>query len=77
MFNDFNNHQGKSLLESALAILRIHHPNLNISVKYIETSDRPTVPGTLDTHDQLLRAISNGTSVDVATINQNMAWRVC
>jgi multiple sugar transport system substrate-binding protein len=70
LFNDFNNHQGESLLDSALNILRSNHPNLNISVKFVETSDRPIIPGTLGTHDQLLRAISNGTSIDIATLDQ-------
>lgn len=70
IFNDFNNHQGKSLLYSALDVLRSDHPNLNISVRFVETSDRPLTPGTLGTHDQVLRAISNGTSVDIATIDQ-------
>ena len=38
-YNDFNNHQGKSLLDSAINKLRSIHPNLNINVKYVETSD--------------------------------------
>ncbi|NAL78320.1 extracellular solute-binding protein [Nitrososphaera sp. AFS] len=67
-FNDFNNHKGKSLLDSAIDKLRSNHPNLNINVKYVETSDR--IPGTHGTHDQLLKAIANGTSIDVVTIDQ-------
>src|SRR5690242_9157516 len=67
-FNDFNNHKGKSLLNSAIDKLRSNHPNLNINVKYVETSDR--IPGTHGTHDQLLKAIANGTSIDVVTIDQ-------
>jgi len=70
LFNDFNNHQGKSLLDSALNILRSNHPNLIITIKFVETSDRPLNPGSLGTHDQLLRAISNGTSIDIATLDQ-------
>src|SRR6058998_1876157 len=67
-FNDFNNHQGKSLLDSTIDKLRSIHPNLNINVKYVETSDRN--PGTRGTHDQMLRAIANGTSIDVITLDQ-------
>src|SRR5689334_22293276 len=67
-YNDFNNHKGKSLLDSAINKLRSVHPNLNINVKYVETSDRN--PGTGGTHDQLLKAIANGTSIDVITLDQ-------
>jgi multiple sugar transport system substrate-binding protein len=70
IFNDFNNHQGKFLLDSAIDKLRSNHPNININVKYVETSDRPVQPATLGTHDQLLKAITNGTSIDIATIDQ-------
>ena len=68
VFNDFNNHQGKLLLDSAIDKLRSNHPNLNINVKYVETSDRPVHPATLGTHDELLKAITNRTSTDIATI---------
>ena len=67
-FNDFNNHQGKSLLDSAIDKLRSIHPNLNINVKYVEISDRN--PGIHGTHDQILKAIANGTSIDVVTLDQ-------
>jgi multiple sugar transport system substrate-binding protein len=67
-YNDFNNHKGKSLLDSAINKLRSIHPNLNINVKYVETSDRN--PGTRGTHDQMLKAIANGTSIDVITLDQ-------
>ena len=67
-YNDFNNHKGKSLLDSAIDKLRSIHPNLNINVKYVETSDR--IPGTHGTHDQILKAIANGTSIDVITLDQ-------
>jgi multiple sugar transport system substrate-binding protein len=67
-YNDFNNHQGKSLLDNAIDKLRSLHPNLRINVKYVETSDRN--PGSRGTHDQLLNAISNGTSIDVVTLDQ-------
>lgn len=67
-YNDFNNHQGKSLFNSAIDKLRSLHPDLRINVKYVETSDRN--PGSRGTHDQLLNAISNGTSIDVATLDQ-------
>ena len=70
IFNDFNNHQGKFLLDSAIDKLRSNHPNLNINVKYVETSDRPVQPATLGTHEELLKAITNGTSIDIATIDQ-------
>jgi multiple sugar transport system substrate-binding protein len=68
IYNDFNNHQGKSLFNSAIEKLRSFHPDLNINVKYVETSDRN--PGSRGTHDQLLNAISNGTSIDVITLDQ-------
>ncbi len=67
-YNDFNNHKGKSLLDSAINKLRSIHPNLNINVKYVETSDRN--PGASGTHDQMLKAIANGTSIDVITLDQ-------
>jgi multiple sugar transport system substrate-binding protein len=67
-YNDFNNHQGKSLFDNAINKLRSAHPNLSINVKYVETSDRN--PGSRGTHDQLLNAMSNGTSIDVETLDQ-------
>jgi len=67
-YNDFNNHQGKSLLDNAINKLRFVHPDLRINVKYVETSDRK--PGALGTHDQLLKAIANGTSIDLITLDQ-------
>jgi len=67
-YNDFNNHQGKSLFDNAINKLRSAHPNLRINVKYVETSDRN--PGSRGTHDQLLNAMSNGTSIDVVTLDQ-------
>jgi hypothetical protein len=39
-YNDFNNHQGKSLFKGAIDKLRSHHPDLVINVKYVETTDR-------------------------------------
>jgi multiple sugar transport system substrate-binding protein len=63
IFNDFNNHQGKYLLDSAIKKLRSDHPSFNINVNYIETA-YPIA------RNQMFNAISNGTSVDVISLDQ-------
>src|ERR687887_601774 len=63
-FNLFNPPPGgKPLLDNALNILRSNHPNLNINVRYIETDYNYT-------RDQMLKAITNGTPVDIITLDQ-------
>jgi len=63
LFNDFNNHQGKILADNAFNKLRTEHPGVNINIKYLETT-YPTA------RNQMLKAITNGTSVDVISIDQ-------
>jgi multiple sugar transport system substrate-binding protein len=56
---------GKSLVDSAADKLRSNHPDLDINVKYIETG--------LDNNNtryQMLNALTNGTSVDIVTLDQ-------
>jgi multiple sugar transport system substrate-binding protein len=56
---------GKSLVDSAADKLRSNHPDLDINVKYIETG--------LDNNNtryQMLNALTNGTSVDIITLDQ-------
>src|ERR687885_728658 len=70
-FNLFNPPKGgKPLLDNALNKLRSNHPNLNINVRYIEIDYtlHQTMPNF--TRDQMLKALSNGTSVDVVTLDQ-------
>src|SRR5918912_98338 len=71
LFNLFNPPKGgKPLLDNALNKLRSNHPNLNINVRYIKidyTLHR-TMPNY--TRDQMLKALSNGTSVDVVALDQ-------
>jgi multiple sugar transport system substrate-binding protein len=66
IFNQFGNEDtGKSLVDSAADKLRSNHPDLDINVKYIETG--------LDnnnTRHQMLNAVTNGTSVDIISLDQ-------
>jgi multiple sugar transport system substrate-binding protein len=63
-FNLFNPPKGgKPLLDNALNKLRTNHPNLNINVRYIETDYNIT-------RDQMLKTITNGTSVDIIALDQ-------
>src|SRR5919197_2433943 len=55
--------RGKPLLDNALNKLRSNHPNLNINVRYIETDYNYT-------RDQMLKALTNGTSVDIVALDQ-------
>ena len=71
LFNLFNPPKGgKPLLDNALNKLRSNHPNLNINVRYIEIDYtlHQTMPNF--TRDQMLKALSNGTSVDVVALDQ-------
>jgi hypothetical protein len=76
IFNNFNNPQGSSLLENAIAMMRSNYPNLNINVRYIETSDHPLIPNTPGTYNEILNSISNRPSADIVT-PANLARRVC
>jgi multiple sugar transport system substrate-binding protein len=66
IFNQFGNEgMGKSLVDSAADKLRSNHPDLDINIKYIETG--------LDNNNtryQMLNALTNGTSVDIITLDQ-------
>src|ERR671927_820386 len=71
LFSLFNPPKGgKPLLDNALNKLRSNHPNLNINVRYIEIDYtlHQTMPNF--TRDQMLKALSNGTSVDVVALDQ-------
>src|ERR687888_1588079 len=64
LFNLFNPPKGgKPLLDNALNKLRSNHPNLNINVRYIETDYN-------NTRNQMLKAITNGTSIDIVSVDQ-------
>ena len=56
---------GKILVDSAADKLRSNHPDLGINIKYIETGKDNN-----KTRYQMLNAISNGTSVDIVTLDQ-------
>ena len=58
------NEMGKSLVDSAADKLRSNHPDLVINIKYIE------LPVYNNTRYQILNAITNGTSVDIVTLDQ-------
>jgi multiple sugar transport system substrate-binding protein len=63
--NEFTKkNMGKSLVDSAIDKLRSNHPDLNINLKYIE------IPQYNATRDQILKAITNGTHVDIITLDQ-------
>ena len=62
--NRFNPPAGaKPLVDSAADKLRSNHPDLNIHVKFIDTDYNYT-------RDQMLKALTNGTSVDVVALDQ-------
>jgi multiple sugar transport system substrate-binding protein len=66
MFNTFQTSgSGKSLVDSAADKLRSNHPDLGIDIKYIETGKDNN-----NTRYQMLNAITNGTAVDVVTLDQ-------
>jgi multiple sugar transport system substrate-binding protein len=66
LFNQFGNEgMGKSLVDNAADKLRSNHPDLDINIKYIETG--------LDNNNtryQMLNALTNGTSLDIITLDQ-------
>ncbi len=55
---------GKSLVDSAADKLRSDHPDLGINIKYIE------LPVYNNTRYQILNPITNGTTVDIVTLDQ-------
>jgi multiple sugar transport system substrate-binding protein len=56
----------KALLNDAVNKLRSNHPDLGINLRYIELHDLP--PGA--TEDQMLKAISNGTHIDIISLDE-------
>jgi multiple sugar transport system substrate-binding protein len=64
MFNTFQT-SGESLVDSAADKLRSNHPDLGINIKYIETGKDNN-----NTRYQMLNAITNGTAVDIVTLDQ-------
>ena len=56
----------KALLNDAVNKLRSNHPDLSINLRYIELHDLP--PGA--TEDQMLKAISNGTHIDIISLDE-------
>ena len=65
IFNQFNfKDAGKSLVDSAADKLRSHHPELGINIKYIE------IPVYNNTRNQILKAITNGTNLDIVSLDQ-------
>src|ERR687888_2141669 len=65
LFNLFKSPKGggKPLLDNALNKLKSNHPSLNINVRYIETDYN-------NTRNQMLQAITNGTSIDIVSVDQ-------
>jgi hypothetical protein len=59
----------QALLNDAVNKVRSNHSDLAISLKYIELHDLPPA----ETKDQMLRAITNGTNIDII-FRPNMAW---
>jgi multiple sugar transport system substrate-binding protein len=57
---------GKALLSDAINNLRSNHPDLGINLKYIELHDLTHNA----TKDQMLKAITNGTPIDVISLDQ-------
>jgi multiple sugar transport system substrate-binding protein len=56
----------KALLNDAVNELRTNHPDLGINLRYIELHDLPPAA----TKDQMLRAITNGTHIDIISLDQ-------
>ena len=57
---------GNALLSDAINKLRSNHPDLGINLKYIELHDLTHNA----TKDQMLRAITNGTHIDIISLDQ-------
>jgi multiple sugar transport system substrate-binding protein len=65
IFNQFNfKDAGKSLVDSAADKLRSNHPDLGINIKYIE------IPIYNNTRNQIIKAITNGTNLDIVSLDQ-------
>ena len=56
----------KALLNDAVNILRSNHPDLGINLRYTELHDLSPAA----TKDQMLRAITNGTHIDIISLDQ-------
>jgi multiple sugar transport system substrate-binding protein len=56
----------QALLNDAVNKVRSNHSDLTINLKYIELHDLPPA----ETKDQMLRAIANGTNIDVISLDQ-------
>jgi multiple sugar transport system substrate-binding protein len=56
----------KVLLNDSISKLRSNHPDLGINLKYIELHDLPHAA----TKDQMLKAITNGTAIDIISLDQ-------
>jgi multiple sugar transport system substrate-binding protein len=56
----------KALLDDAVNKLRSNHPDLGINLKYIELHDLSPAA----TKDEMLKAISNGTNIDIISLDQ-------
>ena len=56
----------KVLLNDSISKLRSNHPDLRINLKYIELHDLPHAA----TKDQMLKAITNGTAIDIISLDQ-------
>lgn len=64
LFDEFNKKgMGKTLVDVALEQLRLNHPDLDIGVKYIDTPYS-------DTKNQIVNSITNGTAIDVISVDQ-------
>ena len=56
----------KELLNDAVNKVRSNHSNLSINLEYVELHDLPPAA----TKDQMLRAIANGTHIDIISLDQ-------
>jgi maltose-binding protein MalE len=64
LFDEFNRKgMGKSLVDNALDKLRSNHPGSDIEVQYIDTPYS-------ETKEQITKAITNGTPIDVISMDQ-------
>ncbi|MFL6349792.1 MAG: extracellular solute-binding protein [Nitrososphaeraceae archaeon] len=57
---------GKALLNDAINKLRSNHPDLGVNLRYIELHDLTHNA----TKDQMLKAITNGTHIDIISLDQ-------
>jgi multiple sugar transport system substrate-binding protein len=56
----------KVLLNDSISKLKSYHPDLGINLKYIELHDLPHAA----TKDQMLKAVTNGTAIDIISLDQ-------